>query len=114
MVQGGVLPPPMEGTSAQFEIAEGGPGRPEGCRLSMCYRTIEIINRMKLVVARASGTDLASSLKQNTFLILEVRPAGGSARERGNSCRHALSSGKRVFSLKTNDFIHPPFFFKFA
>ena len=30
-----------------------------------------------MVVARASGTDLASSLKQNTFLTLEVRPAGG-------------------------------------
>ena len=26
--------------------------------------------------ARASGTDLASSLKQNTFLTLGVRPAG--------------------------------------
>ena len=31
-----------------------------------------------MVVARASGTDLASSLKQNTFLTLGVRPAGGS------------------------------------
>ena len=30
-----------------------------------------------MVVARASGTDLASSLKQNIFLTLEVRPAGG-------------------------------------
>ena len=30
-----------------------------------------------MVVARASGTDLASSLKQNTFLTLEVCPAGG-------------------------------------
>ena len=30
-----------------------------------------------MVVARASGTDLASSLKQNTFLTLEVHPAGG-------------------------------------
>ena len=27
--------------------------------------------------ARASGTDLASSLRQNTFLTLGVRPAGG-------------------------------------
>ena len=27
--------------------------------------------------ARASGTDLASSLKRNTFLTLGVRPAGG-------------------------------------
>ena len=30
-----------------------------------------------MVVARASGTDLASSLKQNTFLTLKVHPAGG-------------------------------------
>ena len=36
-------------------------------------------------VARASGTDLASSLRQNAFLTLEVRPAGGpgSARDGG-------------------------------
>ena len=27
--------------------------------------------------ARASGTDLASSLKRNTFLTLGMRPAGG-------------------------------------
>ena len=27
--------------------------------------------------ARTSGTDLASSLRQNTFLTLKVRPAGG-------------------------------------
>ena len=38
-----------------------------------------------MVVARASGMDLASSLKRNTFLTLEVRPAGGpgSARDGG-------------------------------
>ena len=37
-----------------------------------------------MVVARASGTDLASSLRQNTFLTLEVHPAGGgSARDGG-------------------------------
>ena len=38
-----------------------------------------------MVVARASGMDLASILKQNTFLTLEVRPAGGpgSARDGG-------------------------------
>ena len=29
-----------------------------------------------MVVARASGTDLASILKRNTFLTLEVRPVG--------------------------------------
>ena len=42
-----------------------------------CARTIENISRIKMVVARASGTDLASSLKQNTFLTLGVCPAGG-------------------------------------
>ena len=38
-----------------------------------------------MVVARASGMDLASILKRNTFLTLEVRPAGGpgSARDGG-------------------------------
>ena len=38
-----------------------------------------------MVVARASGMDLASSLKRNTFLTLGVRPAGGpgSARDGG-------------------------------
>ena len=30
-----------------------------------------------MVVARASGMDLASILKRNTFLTLGVRPAGG-------------------------------------
>ena len=30
-------------------------------------------------VARASGTDLASSLKRNTFWALEVRPGRGAA-----------------------------------
>ena len=32
-----------------------------------CARTIENISRIRMVVARASGTDLASSLKRNTF-----------------------------------------------
>ena len=38
-----------------------------------------------MVVARASGTDLASILSQNTFLTLEVCPARGpgSARDGG-------------------------------
>ena len=38
-----------------------------------------------MVVARASGMDLASSLRQNTFLTLGVRPVGGpgSARDGG-------------------------------
>ena len=36
-----------------------------------------------MVVARASGTDLTSSLKRNTFLTLEVHPVGGSARDGG-------------------------------
>ena len=39
-----------------------------------------------MVVARASGTDLASSLKRNTFWALGVRPVGGprSARDGGH------------------------------
>ena len=46
---------------------------PGFCR---CARTIENFSRIKMVVARASGTDLASSFKQNTFLTLGVRPEG--------------------------------------
>ena len=42
-------------------------------------RTIENFSRIKMVVARASGTDLASSLKRNTFLALEMHPAGRAA-----------------------------------
>ena len=47
---------------------------PGFCR---CARTIENFSRLRKVVARASGMDLASSLKRNTFLTLEVRPVGG-------------------------------------
>ena len=36
-----------------------------------------------MVVARASGMDLASILKRNTFLTLGVRPAGGVWGSRG-------------------------------
>ena len=39
-------------------------------------KTIESISRIQMVVSRASGTLMASSLKQNTFLTLGVRPAG--------------------------------------
>ena len=46
---------------------------PGFCR---CARSIENFCRIKMVVARASGTDLASSLKQNAFLTLGVRPEG--------------------------------------
>ena len=53
---------------------------PGFCR---CARSIENFCRIKMVVARTSGMDLASVLKRNTFLILEVRPAGVSARDGG-------------------------------
>ena len=55
---------------------------PVFCR---CARSIENFCRIKMVVARASGMDLASILKRNTFLTLGVRPAGGpgSARDGG-------------------------------
>ena len=55
---------------------------PGFCR---CARSIENFCRIKMVVARASGMDLASILKRNTFLTLGVRPARGpgSARDGG-------------------------------
>ena len=40
-------------------------------------RWIENFFGIRMLLTRASGTDLASSLKRNTFLTLEVRPAGG-------------------------------------
>ena len=64
----------------------GGRGAVLGGQRGAGYRwasAIDLIYRIKKVVARASGTDLASSLKQNTFLTLGVRPAGGSARNGG-------------------------------
>ena len=56
-----------------------------------------------MVVARASGMDLASILRQNTFLSLGVRPLGGpgSARDGGTRGRprtggHGAAPGGRV------------------
>ena len=53
--------------------ARGGADAPGFCR---CARSIENFRRIKVSAAGASGTDLASSLKRNTFLTLGVRPAG--------------------------------------
>ena len=41
-----------------------------------CARSIENFCKIKMVVARASGMDLASILSQNTFLTLECAPRG--------------------------------------
>ena len=51
-----------------------------------------------MVVARASGTDLASSLKRNTFLTLGVRPARGpgSARDGGTEKGPGTGGHKRA------------------
>ena len=46
-----------------------------------------------MVVARASGMDLASSLKRNTFLTLGVRPAGGSEVRAGRGDRGGPGTG---------------------
>ena len=56
-------------------------------------RWIENFSRIRMLLTRASGTDLASSLKRNTFLTLEVRPVGGSARDGGT--RGARDGGTR-------------------
>ena len=53
--------------------ARGGADAPGFCQ---CARSIENFRRIKMSAARASGMDLASSLRQNTFLTLEVRPVG--------------------------------------
>ena len=47
-----------------------------GCQRGAGYRwasAIDLIYRIKMVVARASGTLIASSLKQNKFLTLKWR-----------------------------------------
>ena len=46
-----------------------------------------------MVVARASGMDLASSLKRNTFLTLGVRPVGGPGSERDGGTRRGPGTG---------------------
>ena len=64
------------GCHLEWRVSEGaGWGHTPGFR--GCAKTIENISRIRMVVARASGADLASSLKQNTFLTLGVRPVGG-------------------------------------
>ena len=55
---------PLVPAGAARESAEGRPGW-RGCR---CAKTIENISRIKMVVARASRTLMASSLKQTKFL----------------------------------------------
>ena len=50
-----------------------------------------------MLLTRASGTDLASSLKRNTFLTLEVRPAGGPRGTGGHGGPRDLGGG------------HPPY-----
>ena len=51
-----------------------------------------------MVVARASGMDLASILKRSTFLTLVVRPAGGpgSARDGGTQKGPRTGGHKRA------------------
>ena len=54
--------------------------------LYRCARSIENFSRIRNVVARASGMDLASSLRQNTFLTKKSRMSvggPGSARDGG-------------------------------
>ena len=51
-------------------------GRTHTPRFHRRAKTIENISRIRMVVARASGTLIASSLKQNTFLTLKLCPAG--------------------------------------
>ena len=47
---------------------------PDTRRARRCAKTIENISRIRMVVARASGTLMASSLKQNTFFDFKVVP----------------------------------------
>ena len=84
------------GWSWEVRKVRGGPGGGVGgvrgrswgakrCPGYRCARSIENFCRIKMVVARASGMDLASILKRNTFWTLGVRREGGpgSARDGG-------------------------------
>ena len=73
----------MEGTNVKFETAGGGVlggrGAVLGGQRGTGYRwasAIDLIYRIKMVVARASGTLVASSLQQNTFCTFKLPPAG--------------------------------------
>ena len=74
-----------------------------GCRVFLggtpvfyrCARSIENFCRIKMVVARASGMDLASILKRNTFLTLGVRPVGGPGSARDGGTEGAPGRGDR-------------------
>ena len=52
----------------------GGGADPYSPGFHRCAKTIENISRIRMVVARASGTLMASSLKQNKFLTLKLHP----------------------------------------
>ena len=68
-----------------------------------------------MVVARASGMDLASILKRNTFLTLEVRPAGGpgSARDgtRGARVEDYCHDTELYFSMGGGPLLSGLFFY---
>ena len=51
-----------------------------------------------MVVARASGMDLASILKRDTVLTLEVRPAGGPGSARDGGTEGAPARGGPLLS----------------
>ena len=72
-----------------------GVGRPDTPRFCRCARSIENFCRIKMVVARASGMDLASILSQNTFLTLGVHPAGGPGSARDGGTEGAPGRGDR-------------------
>ena len=64
----------------------GGRGAVLGGRGDASYRwarAIDLIYRIEMVVARASGTLIASSSEQNKFWTLKLRRAGGVRAGRG-------------------------------
>ena len=102
----GTPPPHHPSKGSLFGLPRGGQGcpgvprrRPRGVGRAhtpgfhRCAKTIENISRIRMVVARASGTLIASSLKQNTFLTLKVRPAGGSPPLYGRSPKGRVGEG---------------------
>ena len=68
--------PPIESTVGLVRAAGNPSGAARGSPDARCAKTIENISRIRMVVARASGTLMASSLKPNKFLTLELHPGG--------------------------------------
>ena len=82
---------------------------PDTRRARRCAKTIENISRIRMVVARASGTLMASSLKQNKFSIWGHTIFKGSSQEnnapKSPNRDHHSKGGSRGAILKSKSIL---------